>query len=681
MSVNTQHTNSLEYLTNDKILYICIENDFYRNYLTRNCDQDKIPYRDIELIDLPGTISANPNAIILLQSETQEQKIIDLSAKLKLLFGAEVKSILLSTDYEVATEVEFKFDDFIHFPAEFDLVVSSIRKVLNASKKILIIDDSKLIHRHLIPPLEENGYEIFQAFDGLEGFEKAQKIQPDLIILDVEMPKMNGFEVCQEIRRSELTRDIYVMMSSTLTSAADQSMGFESGVDEYVTKPLDIDELLDRLKKVLFSSPAGRENLILLSHDDSLVQTNAKSLRKQGFTVKTCQTIRETVHRLNSFNAVLILSEIDPIDGTVPDLVKHLKFDEADKKIELIIITDRDSASDSKMVMNTGASAVISKPFTNDGLLATVEKTLAERNLRIENLQIQKYLSKASRRIAIEKSILLDHSSQTFAQNKKATIFFSDIVGFTNRCERYSAEQIVSQINGLFDSITGVIIEHDGYIDKFIVDACMAFWLDDDQDISVVNAVRSVLSMKTNLEVFNNSSSDLARDPIHIRIGVNTGDVILCDIGASSNRVDLTIIGDAVNVASRMESAAKLYGLDHLMSEGTVNRTDSYFEYRLIDRVIVKGKNAPVDCFQLLSEKGQSSPLQQNLQETFDQALQAYFSGNFDTAVEHFKKSSEFEEPGVYANLNPSKVFLNRCERLIEEKPKQWNGVWEFLSK
>ena len=90
MSVNTQHTNSLEYLTNDKILYICIENDFYRNYLTRNFDQDKIPYRDIELIDLPGTISANPNAIILLQSETQEQKIIDLSAKLKLLFGAEV---------------------------------------------------------------------------------------------------------------------------------------------------------------------------------------------------------------------------------------------------------------------------------------------------------------------------------------------------------------------------------------------------------------------------------------------------------------------------------------------------------------------------------------------------------------------------------------------------------------
>ena len=332
MSENTFFTASTEILTKDKILYLCIENEYYKNYLIENCESKNISYKPVEVIDLPKTISANPKAIILLQSEAQEQKIIDLSAKLKLLYGAEVKSILLSTDYHVATEVEFKVDDFVHFPAEFDLITRSITKVLNASKKILIIDDSQLIHKHLMPPLVENGYEVVQAYDGLEGLEKAQNALPDLIILDVEMPKMNGFEVCQEIRRSELTRDIYVIMSSTLTSAADQSMGFESGVDEYVTKPVDIDELLDRLKKVLFSSPAGRENLIILSHDDSLVQTNAKSLRKQGFTVKICQTIRETVHRLKSFNAVLVLSEIDPIDGTVPDLVKHLRFDEAEKK-------------------------------------------------------------------------------------------------------------------------------------------------------------------------------------------------------------------------------------------------------------------------------------------------------------------------------------------------------------
>ena len=162
---------------------------------------------------------------------------------------------------------------------------------------------------------------------------------------------------------------------------------------------------------------------------------------------------------------------------------------------------------------------------------------------------------------------------------------------------------------------------------------------------------------------------------------MNTGGVILCDIGAASNRVDLTIIGDAVNVAARMESAAKLYGLDHLISEGTVDRTDGYFEYRLIDRVVVKGKNEPVNCYQLLSETGNSSSVQQALQETYDHALQAYFAGDFNLAVNEFKKSAEFEEPVVHANLNPSQVFLDRCERLLDEKPRQWNGVWELLNK
>ena len=196
MSEPTNLQTAIGTLTTDKILYLCIENEFYKNYIVENCQQNNISHKTVEIIDLPKTISTNSKAIILLQSETQEQKIIDLSAKLKLLYGAEVKTILLSTDYHVATEVEFKVDDFVHFPAEFGLITRSIIKVLNASKKILIIDDSQLIHKHLMPPLVENGYEVFQAYDGLEGLEKAQNILPDLIILDVEMPKMNGFEVC-----------------------------------------------------------------------------------------------------------------------------------------------------------------------------------------------------------------------------------------------------------------------------------------------------------------------------------------------------------------------------------------------------------------------------------------------------------------------------------------------------
>ena len=209
----------------------------------------------------------------------------------------------------------------------------------------------------------------------------------------------------------------------------------------------------------------------------------------------------------------------------------------------------------------------------------------------------------------------------------------------------------------------------------------MAFWLDEEDDVSVTNGIRTVLAMKKNLEHYNKSAPHLSEDPIQMRIGLNTGNVILCDIGASSNRVDLTIIGDAVNVASRMENAAKIYGLEQLISEGTVNRANAYFDFRLIDRILVKGKNTPVNCYQLLSEKNQLSSNQQILQATYDDALKAYFSGDFEVALNCFKKSCEFEEIGINANINPSRVFLDRCQRLINQRPAQWSGVWEMFNK
>ena len=96
---------------------------------------------------------------------------------------------------------------------------------------------------------------------------------------------------------------------------------------------------------------------------------------------------------------------------------------------------------------------------------------------------------------------------------------------------------------------------------------------------------------------------------------------------------------------------------------------------------MVKGKNTPVNCYQLLSEKDKLSSNHQNLQATYDHALQAYFSGNFEVAINGFEKSCEFEEIGINANINPSRVFLDRCQRLIDQKPKQWSGIWEMFNK
>ena len=229
-------------------IFLCIENKYYEKYLIHHFKKNNLKFSILEINEIANAISSIPDSILIIQSESEEQLIINLTAKLKSIFGNDIKAILLSTDYKIADEVEHKFNAFIHFPAEFSQVIFHINKILDSSKSILIIDDSKLVHNHLKPPLESEGYKVLQAFDGKQGVEIAMENLPDLIILDVEMPVMNGFETCKILRSMNETRETYIIMSSTLTSAADQNMGFESGVDEYITKPVIVGELLDRLK-------------------------------------------------------------------------------------------------------------------------------------------------------------------------------------------------------------------------------------------------------------------------------------------------------------------------------------------------------------------------------------------------------------------------------------------------
>src|SRR5262245_38436682 len=199
------------------------------------------------------------------------------------------------------------------------------------------------------------------------------------------------------------------------------------------------------------------------------------------------------------------------------------------------------------------------------------------------------------------------------AYKHNATVFFSDIANFTTRCETYTPAEVAAQVNTLFEIMTRIIMEHEGDIDKFLGDGCMAFWLDKNPLVSAERAIRVVLRLRRAIDIMNRENPVLAADPIHIRMGLNTGEVILCDLGAADARIDLTMIGDTVNTAARFESASKQYGVDNLVSEFTLVPLLDRFEARLLDRVKVKGKNHPVACYELFDEKGQLSPQEYQL--------------------------------------------------------------------
>jgi adenylate cyclase len=187
--------------------------------------------------------------------------------------------------------------------------------------------------------------------------------------------------------------------------------------------------------------------------------------------------------------------------------------------------------------------------------------------------------------------------------------------------------------------------------------------------------------MRAQIAAMNAANSTLAADPIHIRMGINSGEVILCDLGAADARMDLTIIGDPVNVAARFESASKQYGLRLLVGESTYKPVEGYFAGRLIDWVRVKGKTHPVGCYEVLNERGRTTAREDQLLAEFAEGMKAYQAGDFASALTIFQATEALESLAELGEMNPSRLYQQRCQRLLEQPPASWDGVWTLASK
>jgi DNA-binding response OmpR family regulator len=658
-------------------LLFCIENDLYRDYLKatfRSEDEIFIDYRQFVF-----QVAEDPQGILVLQSESHEYDIIEMCKRLKRLFPDTIKIVLLSADYRVQEIAHTVIDRFLQFPVSRDDLIFALNELAHKKRKILLIDDSKLVHKHICPPLAEEGYETFSAMDGQEGLEMAQAIVPDLIISDIEMPRLNGFETCSAIRKVPSLADVPIIMSSTLGSISDQRKGFAAGVDEYITKPVNIPDLLARLDRIFHRNLAGRENVLIIEPDQNIARNLTKTLAKQGFSPRLCPGIKDAVRMLQKYIFEVVITETELADGTAIDLLRAIQDLPRAHRSSLAVLTDHDNQAEVKMVMQAGAKGVIQKPFNQDNLLANVERMVANQRAENEKAHIEKYVSKASRKMALEKSILSGAEDSSRAYSKNATIFFSDIQNFTARCERYSPRDVVDQINTLFSVMTRVITESGGDIDKFIGDACMAFWIDDDPVQSSASALGFMARIRDEIRTMSRSHPLLKDDPIAIRMGLNTGNVILCDIGAAEARIDLTMIGDPVNLAARLESGAKQYGLDNLVSEFAYQGLSQQFSVRPVDWIRVKGKDKAVEVFELLGRAGELESRQTDLVGAYTRALGEYRAGNFPVARKLFALAAPLEDRPQ--DLNPSTLMNRRCQALLAKPPSEWTGVWTLSSK
>ena len=120
-----------------------------------------------------------------------------------------------------------------------------------AKTKVLVVEDDRSLAEVLQYNLEQNGYEVFCAYDGQDGLSQARLQLPELIVLDVMIPVLDGLEVCKMLRASSSTSDIPVIMLTAKSEETDQLVGFSVGADDYVVKPFSVKVLLQRIKTML----------------------------------------------------------------------------------------------------------------------------------------------------------------------------------------------------------------------------------------------------------------------------------------------------------------------------------------------------------------------------------------------------------------------------------------------
>jgi adenylate cyclase len=264
----------------------------------------------------------------------------------------------------------------------------------------------------------------------------------------------------------------------------------------------------------------------------------------------------------------------------------------------------------------------------------------------------------------------------TSGEQKELTVMFTDIRGFTSISEGKTPAELVAWLNEYFSAMTDVLFEHYGTLDKYIGDAIMAFWGSPyPQKDHAYQACRCALGMMKKLEQLNAKWVAEGGRPAGMGIGLNTGPVNVGNMG-SVKRLSWTVMGDNVNLASRLESLTKGYRLRAVVSESTYLQVADQFLFRELDQIRVKGKRQPVKIYELLGTPADREQFA-DLLERFTLAMKAYHAREWlQAAGELGDLLARYPEDG------PTQIFLQRALEYMEEAPEpDWDGVYVMKTK
>jgi adenylate cyclase len=564
---------------------------------------------------------------------------------------------------------------------------------IQPKKRILIVDDS-FIMRKLVSDLVSSDPDlevVDTAEDGRIALQKVRECKPDLVLLDIEMPEMSGLETLRRLGLRSKTK-VIILSSLGQEGTAETADALRLGAAAVLGKPsgsisLDLQarkgsEILRTIRNVLDLAPLVGDAEAVAEDGDASEASALPAPSDTRFQDLLLGALASGVLLFDASGRLTVANEAaGKLLGNPNLLAGGLTLD------QIFDNYNEGLGADIREVLATGlplaptvtdyaledgswlpirlAAMPLPQAGGSNGVLVLLDDMSREQ-------EVKKILARTLSEDVATK-LLSGGKLSLGGTSEKASILFSDIRSFTNLSEELGAAGVVEMLNEYFSFMEDILKGNGGVVDKYIGDAIMALFgvpakLGKDAD----RAVKAGLDMLAALEVLNKDRAARGQKAIAIGVGVSTGEVIAGNIG-SPTRMNYTVIGDTVNLASRIESLTKQYGAEFLICGETMAALSEPVQARKVDLVRVKGQTAAVVLYQVFRPEPLLDPA---WLQAYSAGFEAYAKGEWDVALGHLAKVLTLRPDDKAAAL-----VSERCRILRATPPTSWDGVWTHQEK